>query len=110
MYSIEIRKMIIDSNLSGHTKKEIAAILNIKLPTVYAIIQVYQVFGIFVFLYFVKVYLEEGRMASKLKGGVRRKALTEEHVQFLRSIIDEDAGITLTALRQKLIYKYNVTF
>ena len=63
-------------------------------------------FGI---LLFCKGIFGEGRVTSKLKGGVRRKALTEEHVQFLRNTIDEDAGIILTALRRKLIYKYNVT-
>lgn len=41
MLSNDIRKRIVESYNNGHSKKEISKILNIKLSTVYAVINVY---------------------------------------------------------------------
>lgn len=94
MLSDDIRKRIINSYLTGHSKKEIAAVLNVKVSSVYAVIG---------------IYLKEGRIESKLKGGPRRKALSDEHVRALKEWIDEDASSTLDALRTKLINTFGVT-
>ena len=66
MLSNDIRKRIVDSYLNGHSKKEISTIMNVKISTVYAVIA---------------VYLKEDRVESRLKGGVRKKALHDVHVQ-----------------------------
>mgnify|MGYP003407081277 FL=1 len=85
--------MIIDSYMTNHSVIEIASILNLKYKTVYSIIQVYK---------------KENRIEQKLKGGPRRKALTEDHVDAIKSWIDENCGITLQHIQGLLRSKFNV--
>lgn len=51
----------------------------------------------------------EGRIETKQKGGPRNKSLNSEHIECLKSWIDQDASITLEALRKKLIEVFNVS-
>lgn len=44
-----------------------------------------------------------------MKGGIRKKSLNEEQIQYLKSCIDEDASITLESLRSKLKEVFNLS-
>jgi transposase len=94
MISNDLRKRIIDSYINGYSKKEISEIFNIKISTIYAIID---------------VYLKEGRINASKKGGQRRKSLDLTHEMSLREWIDEDASITLNSLKTKLFEKHGIT-
>lgn len=93
MISSDLRKAIIESYNNGHSKKNISEILNVKLSTVYSIID---------------VYVLEGRLETK-KRGSRPKALNDEHVLAIRRWIDDDASITLSALKNKLLEVYGIS-
>ena len=56
----------------------------------------------------INVYTKESRIESKLKGGLRNEALSGEHVESLKSRINEDASITLQSLKQNLESKFSV--
>ena len=89
----ELRRSVIDTYIKGFSNKDIANILNINVSSVYAII---------------KVYLTENRIDKKLKGGVRKRALTDAHIQAIQNYIDLDCSITLQSMRQKLKNDFNI--
>lgn len=66
MISNHLRKIIVDSYNSGHRKKEISQIFNVKLPTVYAIIG---------------IYTKEGKINFNKKGGQRPRKLNSVILQ-----------------------------
>ena len=67
---------------------------NVKYPTLYDIISVFE---------------KEDRVETKLKSGVRKKKLNEEHFNAIRSWIDEDGSTTLKYIKSKLEDKYSLT-
>lgn len=89
----ETRKLIVTSYLKGNSKKQIASMFNVKYHTICAII---------------KVYEKENRYEQKLKGGVRKRSLEENHIQAIRSWIDENCAMTLKAIKMKLQECYNI--
>ena len=66
----------------------------IKKPALYAIINIYK---------------SENRVTKKLKGGNRKKALSGEHIQFLKNWIDEDASITLKSLQAQPLERFGLS-
>ena len=64
----EIHKLIIESYLNDHGKKEISSMFNVKYNTVNPIINVYN---------------KEDRYVQKQKGGERTKKLSNGHYEIL---------------------------
>lgn len=92
--SDETRKRIIEAYMNLNIpKKEIARTFGIKISTIYAIL---------------KIYETEGRVEKKLRGGVRRKSISIENSTFIKQLIEEDCGITLSCIKQKLFEKFNI--
>jgi len=89
-----IRKLIVESHISGHSTKQISTFLNIKYSTIYAIIKVYQ---------------KEDRFDAKLKGGKRYKKINENHIHAIRSWIDEDCGLSLKAIKCRLQEEFSIS-
>jgi len=56
----------------------------------------------------IKVYLTENGVDKKLKGGVRKRAMAEIHIQALQNYIDNDWSIILQSLGRQLKNDYNV--
>ena len=61
-----------ESYVNGHNKKEISSMYGVNLSTIYSII---------------KVYNEENRTKVKIKGGIRKRSLSELHIAKLESWI-----------------------
>ena len=89
MVSNDIRKRIVESYVNGHNKKEIFCIFGVNLSTIYSIIKVYIT---------KKIYITK----VKIKGGIRKKSLSELHITKLESWIAEDASITLKSIKRML--------
>jgi len=94
MITNEVRRLIIEAYLKEHTRSHIASLFGVNISTVYSII---------------KIYEKENRVSRKQKGGTRRCALTDEHVQALQDWIDENCGLTLKNLQEMLLKTFGVT-
>lgn len=89
----ENRRRIIESYLNGHSRKQMSSLLGIKYSTITSIIAVYN---------------KENRLEKKLKGGARKKSLLPEHLDVIREWIDENCGITLKVIRNRLLDKFKI--
>ena len=90
----EMRKVIVESYTNGYGVKQISSMLNLKYTTVYAIISIFQ---------------KEDRIVQKVKGGQRKKRLNEMHINAIKGWIDNDCGITLKCMKNKLFEEFCVT-
>lgn len=88
-----IRKIMIESYVNGHSKKEISSMLGVKYTTTCSII---------------KVYESEGRFKQKLKGGARKRSMEQFHIEAIKNWIDEDCGITLRVIKERLQKEYQL--
>jgi len=91
--SNEIRQRIVTAYENGHSKPEIAKVLGVKLPAVYAII---------------KIFVEENRIEKKLKGGSRNRKLGPEQIQSIQNWIDDDCSITLKVIKSRILSTYDI--
>ena len=91
--SNETREKIIHAYNNGDSKKDISRILNVKLPSVYAIID---------------IFLKERRVEKKLKGGDRKKALNSDQIQIIQNLIDDDCSISLGKIKEILLNVHNI--
>lgn len=83
----EDRKRIIMAYLDGKDEIEISNLLQINRNTIHTII---------------KIYLSEGRIDAKPRGGTRRKSLEPEDKNFIKNLIDENCSITINSIKDKL--------
>jgi transposase len=87
------RNRIIDAYFKGCELQQIADILGCHRTTVNKVIQ---------------VYLKEGRIEKKQRGGTRRKSLNDFNKALLKSYMIEDCGISLRKMKGKLEAETNV--
>lgn len=83
--SNENRTRIINLYLNGRTYTDIARILELKAPSVYAIIQNYK---------------NGGKIERGLKGSPRKMAISQEYKAIIQSWINEDCDLTLNAIKE----------
>jgi transposase len=57
----------------------------------------------------VKTYLEEERIGTKAKGGLRSPVLSDVHVDAIKSYIDDNCTITLRSIRRCLNEEFGVS-
>lgn len=83
----DIRSLIITHFLSGTSAAVISSTLRCSRYQVYRVI---------------KAYEENGRQTSRKRGGAKPKCLTDEHIDYINDLIDEDCSITLKQIKAKL--------
>ncbi|KAF7693561.1 hypothetical protein CDIK_2305 [Cucumispora dikerogammari] len=87
------RRRIIEAYLNGQTAYEIAEIMGFKRTSVYAIINLHK---------------ETGNFERRLKEGPNRNALTPEDKREIINWVDEDCGVSLRKIKEKLQRERNV--
>ncbi|KAI5153610.1 hypothetical protein ENBRE01_3208, partial [Enteropsectra breve] len=92
--SNENRQRIIDAYLNKHTASQIADIMGFKRTSVYAIIKKYQ---------------NNEAIERGLKGGMRRRSLSDEQKLLIISWIDEECGLTLAQIKARCLSELNIT-
>ncbi|XP_065642271.1 uncharacterized protein LOC136073909 [Hydra vulgaris] len=90
----ENRSRIIESYLNGNSPSEIANILGFKRTTIYSII---------------KKYKNGLPIERQLKGGSRNKKLPEESKVLIKNWIDDDCGITLKEIKERLFEQKSIS-
>ncbi|XP_012557766.1 uncharacterized protein LOC105845029 [Hydra vulgaris] len=90
----ENRSRIIESCLNGNSPSEIANILGFKRTKIYSII---------------KKYKNGLPIERQLKGGSRNKKLTEESKVLIKNWIDDDCGVTIMEIKQRLFEQKSIS-
>lgn len=81
--SDETRRRIVEAYLEQDISiNDIARTFGVKVPTVYAILKIFQ---------------QEGRIEKKLKGGPGKKSFTQEQADYVKECIARDCSVTLSA-------------
>ena len=87
------RERICNSYMSGSTVIQISTIMNINRTTVHSII---------------RRFLLTGSSESLPRGGVRPRKITNEISNAIKRWVDEDCGLSLSALVRKVMNDYNI--
>jgi transposase len=91
--SNETRSRIVEAYENGQSKKSISEMFSVNISTVYSII---------------KTFLNEDRINVKNEGRGRKRALDEDKIIFIKSLIDTNAGITLNGIKKEIFEKYDL--